>query len=235
MSHITLLAPSRGRPERLAAMVASAYDMAAQPDGIDVGVRIDTDDPRREAYQANPQRARYWLADGPRTTVPRALNELADTAHGEILMACADDVLFRTPGWDDIVRRAFTAWPDGLMVGYTNDGRDRDKVEHFFTTRRWVDVVGYFVRPEFEHFCVDQWIGEVAGANGRLVWLRNVVTEHMHFKYGKAGKDQTYADKRQADAQGLSTSERDQALYLALAGERAEDVRRISAAMRRAA
>jgi hypothetical protein len=157
----------------------------------------------------------------------KGIEFLHPKARGEILFAGTDNVLFRTDGWDIVVRNTFRAQPDGLLVAYANNGMGREKCEHFFTTRKWIDLLGYMVRVEFRHFCVDQWVEELATAINRIVFLRNVVVEHMHKKYGKAADDATYQMVRG----NTKTSELDNELYAQLADARAEGLARLKAAL----
>lgn len=198
---IALLCPSRGRPARFRAMVASAVDLATDPDRVVIYLAADRDDPAFREYEVefktdgkvipvvNEQKGR---------TGPALLNDLAYLADEEILFAVSDDILFRTQGWDEMLRKAFEAYPDRLLVAYTNDGRDRDKCTHFAVHRRWLDIAGGFTYPEFEHFCADTYVETIGKAIGRAVYLRELVTEHMHFRFGKSEQDETYASKRRS-------------------------------------
>lgn len=209
---ISLLCPSRARPHRLRAMIDSALATAAQPGMIEFLVYVDVDDPCTAEYRALWERyPMVFVIVGPQNSVPALLDELADFARGDLLMAASDDIAFRTNGWDDIARQAFEQYADRILVAYTNDGRDRDKVEHFLVSREWCEAVGCFMYPGFEHFCGDEFVERIGKAVGRTQFLRNLVTEHLHYKYGKADKDETYAAKRRENVSG-----RDQARLVKL-------------------
>lgn len=224
---ISVLIPTRGRPGRLRDAVQSALDTAARPQSVEVLARVDSQDPALAEYFAGSDAScrTFIVADCP--TYGQGIEFLREHAAGDILLAGGDDVLFRTDGWDEKVRHAFASCPDGLMVAYANNGRDREKCEHFFTTSRWISLLGYMVRTEFRHFCVDQWVEEMAKDVHRLVFLRDVVIEHMHRKYSKAADDDTYRMVRG----DTKTSEADNALYAELAGIRAGDIERLRKAV----
>lgn len=244
MRDIFILCPSRGRPERFVQMALSALATTRSTERLTFVLGLDWDDPDRGAYLDAIRRAGFGCAvvyDEMHKGVPAWLELLHDQAvigpdvmpeAGDLFMTGCDDVLFRTPGWDVLLDQAFDQWPDGLGICYTNDGRYRDKCEHWICTRRWAEVLGYMAWPEFEHFCADQWMEEVAKRIGRCRFLREVVTEHMHFKYGKAPRDATYDAKRGKGRDGRSMSDRDNALYAALASERDRAVEKLAAAMR---
>jgi hypothetical protein len=227
---ISVLIPTWGRPERLREAVQSAKATATDPAAVEVLVRVCHNDPRITGYVDAPHELAQVFHVGGHETYGKGIEFLQARAQGEILLAASDDVIFRTPGWDVIVRDAFEAYPDGLAVMYANNGLDREKCEHFFTTRRWVDAVGYMVWPEFRHFCVDQWVEELAVNVGRLRFLRQVVIEHMHRKYRKAPNDATYEAVRGA----TGTSDKDNQLYRERAGERERATARLRAIIERA-
>jgi hypothetical protein len=207
---IDILCPSRGRPHRFREMAESAIALASHPDRVSILLLVDHDDPELATYQALQLDRVRLIINRERMGCQGLLNTLAlHYSNGDLLMAGSDDIVFRTGAWDDAFDAAFEAVPDQLLVAYTNDGRDRDKCEHFVVSRRWVEIVGCFMWPRFEHFSGDGWVEDVARRVDRLKFLREVVTEHMHFKYQKAARDEGYASKRGADAEGRSMSDRD--------------------------
>lgn len=186
-------------------MTEGCLALAAHRASIEIIVHIDDDDPTAAEY-------REWcLSDeivwtmGKRKPVPNLMDQLASMARGNIIMAGSDDIAFRTRGWDKKVKAAFEARPDGFLVAYTNDGRGRQKCEHFFTTKRWVETVGYFMPDGLEHFAGDAWVEDIARRVGRLLYLPDVITEHRHFKYGKADFDATYQRTRLDNMAGRDT------------------------------
>jgi hypothetical protein len=227
---ISVLIPTYGRPERLAQVLTSIRNTVAGVQSVEVLVRVAMEDPRADEYadvelpaglRAHPLTLQGCKRFGAGIETLRKFTE------ADILMAASDDVLFRTPGWDLQVEAAFAAVPDRLLVAYGNDGRGRRKPEHPIVSRRWVDTLGYFMRTEFRHFCVDQWIQELAESVGRLQYLEHVVVEHMHAKYSKAAMDDTYAMVRG----NTRTSEADNALYATLAPQRAADLQKLKDAL----
>lgn len=228
---ISVLIPTYGRPERVRQAITSILNTADFPGRVEILVRVAAEDALAPDYMDNYARGVYRSAKVVKlagcANYGGGIEELQRLALGGILFAGSDDVLFCTHGWDVMVEDAFAVIGDGLMVAYANNGMSREKCEHFFTTRRWVNTVGYMVWREFRHFCVDQWVEELATGIGRLRFLRSVVVEHMHRKYRKAPNDATYEMVRGA----TRTSELDNVLYRARAAERAEALARLRAAL----
>lgn len=164
---------------------------------------VDDDDPQLQQY-------REWvetdptvkLIMGPRIILSETWNECAKKASGNIMWHGNDDVLFRSPAWDDQVRKAFDSQPDKVLLVHGRDGyHDENMSVLGFLHRRWVDEIGYFVPPYFVSDYNDQWLSEVADALGRRRFLPEVYTEHMHPNYGKGPMDQTHIERIQRHMQ----------------------------------
>lgn len=184
---ISILLPSRGRPGNVARMLVSLDETTAGD--YEVIVRLDDDDPTRDQYCWS---ARYLV--GPRITLSEYWNECWRVARGDIFMHAGDDIVFKTPGWDRIVRDAFP--PDGIALVHGDDlgGKGPEFGTHGFLHRAWTDAVGMFVPPHFASDFNDTWLNEVANQLGRRVYVP-IVTEHLHFGLGKGTLDLTHAER----------------------------------------
>lgn len=226
---ISILVPTWGRPGRLMDLVQSVLLTARREPGLtQIWVRVSHEDPSCAEYRwlADRENRVHWYFLEGCTGYAAGIEALRRVATGEIFFCGSDDSLFRTPGWDEIVERAFIAEP--FLVAYADNGLHREKCEQFFTTRRWVETVGWLMRPEYEHFCCDQDVESIARGVDCLQFLREVVVEHMHKKYGKAADDATYRRVRQDDP---DTNQRDLATFDRLAPDRAAAIARLKAAM----
>ena len=192
---ISLLVPSRGRPAGLLRMLQSAREHATHRRQIEAVVYLDEDD----AHNYLPFRER-WVRPvvGPRILLSETWNVCCREARGEILMHCGDDIVFRTPGWDAIVRETFALSQDKILLVHGDDvSPNTDALAtHGFLHRRWAETVGYFVPPLFSSDWNDVWLTEVADMLGRRVKVP-IVTEHMHYSFGKAERDQNTIEREE--------------------------------------
>lgn len=231
-----LICPSRERPQRFREMIESAFATAVRAQDVTVYGVLDADDLALSEYTKFDPSEVVLTVQGEREMLSRAFQSGADRAlrgGADVLMMCGDDVLFRTRGWDEKVRAAFPK--DGLALVYPADGNgnkglhDGDvRCNHWFVTRRWVEVVGCFCPTVFEHFCSDTVPERIAQLAGRMIYLPDVLVEHMHFKHLKSKRDATYAYARERDKAGRSMSDRDVARMADMApwiAERAAAVR----------
>jgi hypothetical protein len=222
---ISLLVPTRSRPQQVSELWSSAQEHASRPDEVELVLYIDDDDPN--PVDASNLLGRVQVVYGERIVLSEMWNECWRRALGDIFMHCGDDIRFRTSMWDLEVRNAFDRYPDGIVFVHGDDGYWGDKLgTHGFLSRRWTEVVGTFCPPYFSSDYNDAWFTDVARELGRKVYLPNVVTEHMHPAFGKGELDQTHRDR-------LERGQRDNVdqLYVELAPEREEWVRLLRAVL----
>lgn len=189
---ISLLLPTRQRPDNLKRLVDSINETASNPSDIELVTYIDDDD---WLYEALDLEIAWGRAGGPRTDSDGLVNLSAmwnrcyDACHGDIIMHCGDDIVFRTRGWDDIVRNAFDAVPDKILFTYGWDGiQPKTFGTHGFVHRRWIEAVGYWLPPLFSSDFNDCYLNDVAKLIGRHRFI-DIYTEHLHFCIGKAEQD----------------------------------------------
>lgn len=191
---ISILVPSRGRPNQLHRLTDSIYQTADNCDDLEIITYVDDDDPEGLEYLELPDLR--LLIHGPRILLSEAWNECWRQSQGNILMHCGDDIIFRTKSWDQKVKAAFAEYPDNIVFVHGNDGSDKGTWfgTHGFIHRDWADMVGYFVPPFFASDYNDKWLNDVAESLGRKRYV-DILTEHMHPAFGKGEWDQTHKER----------------------------------------
>jgi Glycosyl transferase family 2 len=223
---ISVLCPTRNRPENVARMAGSAWSAAAEPDGVELVFYEDDDAPGSVPHSLAVVDG-VTVVTGPRTMFSAMWNKCMARASGDIFMVCGDDIVFRTTGWDTAVLDAFARYPDGIALVYGDDLIHGAKLaSHAFAHRNWTDATGYLTPPYFPSDYCDAWLYDVAEMIGRLVFLPGVVTEHLHPVAGKAAWDQTHRDRLARHARANPA-----ALYASLLGQRADDAAKLRAVM----
>jgi hypothetical protein len=188
---ISVLCPSRGRPESLCRSVDSLLGLAADPGTVRVLVAADPDDDstlidadRKMGNKASvhlmPERFGY-------SQLHRYYNYLAGIAAGEWLMVWNDDALMLTRGWDEIVhaQQPGALW---LTANHAPGG-------NFFPVfpAAWARAWGHVALVAN----IDVWIQEVAARAGRM-WKIPVEVFHDRFDVtgNEANDDATYREGR---------------------------------------
>lgn len=196
---ISILVPTKARPNLLRQLHDSAAETASGKMGFEIIAYIDEDE---SAYIEELMAPLTYLAlfrAREKVNLSEMWNRCWELATGEIGMLCGDDIVFRTQGWDDMVREAFAQYPDRIAYVYGRDGaHDESLGTHGFLHRNWTDAVGYFVPPYFESGYNDVWLTEIAETIGRRVYLPDLYTEHMHPELGKREPDSVYHERVEA-------------------------------------
>jgi len=181
---ISVLLPSRGRPESLTDSIGSLRVMADDPSRLEILVAADPDD-LSTVKAAEQSRARYWVAP-TRYGYHRLheyMNHLASLAAGEWLLLWNDDARMLTPGWDSRVEEADRGvlWPthnDSPMLNIF-------PIVH----RSLVEALGHF---SLSPHC-DSWVQDVATAVGAH---HRIDVDIRHDRHDLTGghNDQTWRD-----------------------------------------
>lgn len=190
---ISILLPSRGRPEALKESVASLRTHAHQPVLVDVLVAADPDDPITVAA-ARQCDAAVWVAPVRYgySALHEYVNVLASMASSDWLLLWNDDARMLAPGWDERVAEAPAGvlWPRHNGSPYLNVF----PVVH----RSVVETLGHF---SLSPHC-DSWMQDVATA-ARIHHKINVEVLHDRCDLTGGHDDQTYRDAQA----GYRTSE----------------------------
>jgi len=177
---ISLLCPTRGRPDRAMAFLRSVWDTQHNDNEIVFG--LQKDDPRLGDYPKEiTDRA---IVFEPSTTV-YYWNEMAAWSKGDLLTLIADDVIMQTPGWDTTFEAVRARHPDGMYLITTQDGRGVGHAPahlptpHPTITREWHDALGYFTFPGLFHYYADTWNSKIAQSVGRQVNMYDIEWTHI--------------------------------------------------------
>lgn len=200
---------------------------------VSVYFYCDEDDPKEPEYKVAH-------ITGPDFLFAMKCHILALKCDGDILMMCGDDAVFRTRGWDNVLRGCYEKWPDGIWCAsfwdgtpgkILNDGTWKITHPHPAIGRGAFEVLGYLANPMFQHFCTDPWLTSMFEEIGRFEYFRNVRVDHR-----RAGvvigveKDETF---RKIRPLGQSTvSMRDRTVMKLLERYRKHDVELLKSAMK---
>lgn len=167
-------------------MVASARAMASGP--VRIVVAVDDDDPTLPQYEMGLPAE---LMVVPHHGYTGTLNAVGSSAWDDysILGAFGDDVLFRSPNWDEIVQRTLQtpgiAYGDDLIHG-------KNHPSAVFMSSSIAKALGWLALPATSHQWADDGWKRLGQETGLLRFMPDVIVEHMHPGVGKAEWDDTY-------------------------------------------
>lgn len=222
-----VLCPSRGRPERARAAMESARDTASDPSSYRYLVLVDWDDPTFAGYVDQGLDIMGVEAGGYVSALNQAALVYADTE--DIIGAYQDDLLFRTPGWDDRVRETLAtpgiAYGDDLLQGEWHPTA-------IFMSTAIIRALGWIALPTLRHQWADDVWKALGNAAGCLRFMPDVVIEHLHPAAHKAPMDAGYERVfgENSGAQEQATSDYN-ACQDWLSGAMASDVAKVRAVL----
>jgi hypothetical protein len=181
---ISILTPTRGRPENVKRLVDSVFATAKNPGEVEILFYVDSDD---ESFPEELQSENVRLIRGPRLWISVIQNILYANCRGKIIMYAGDDLVFKTAFWDEKVSDAMNQYSDKLALVYANDlaTYGESLATHGFVHREWIETVGVFLAPGRGSLS-DLWLTEVARKLGRLHYLDDVHIAHVHYRQGEA-------------------------------------------------
>jgi hypothetical protein len=188
---ISILLPSRGRPEKLRTVITAIADTVAHPKKIEVIIRIDDDDPADYDF-GMPKFCRLSTGPRPESKVA-AYNAAYRLAKGDILMPLGDDSIFVSKSWDEIIKKEFADRPDGILLLYGQDGVQNEKLAtHYIISRKMADALGYFSPPMFKGYFGDNFMMDLAQRIGRIKYNSKIAIDHQAAHVGKGKQDETF-------------------------------------------
>ena len=181
---ISILTPTRQRPNRLSEFIMSVYQHTEEKNRVEMLMYVDRDDPTKDQYMDFFVHCQtefkdflriHFVFDEPKS-VSKSWNDLYERSVGDIIIMGNDDLLY-------------CMWMD--------DRINRDKHCAFpIVSRKWRETLGYFTPGVFHFGYNDTWVFDIDQKINRCRFLGGVVAEHMHFASQKAPYDETYARNR---------------------------------------
>ena len=198
---ISLICPSRGRPQKAIRLLENLFEKSTNPEDIEFVFVFDDDDYENiqkiitsETYQKYSTNIKVVVTKRGDFIFSQLYNIGFDVTSNPIVGLVADDVVPRTDNWDEIVKNKFEEFPDHIFLLATDDRNDSPFATHFFTSRRAVEIMGFIQPPFFVADFGDKWVTEVFRAISRYHKTTEIVFEHMHYVRGKSPKDSTYEE-----------------------------------------
>lgn len=194
MTALAVIVPTRGRPGN-AARLAAAFRETDALDAVAVFV-ADEDDPELPVYRElleSGRISRLMTVAGNGRGMCSALNYAA-RRYAELYEAVGfmgDDHLPRTVNWDDRILEALDSLQPRIVYG--NDLLQGPNLPTaVFMQSRMVRAMGCMAPSVMRHLYLDNFWKHLGEQLGGLVYLDDVIIEHLHPVNGKAEWDERY-------------------------------------------
>lgn len=202
---LAVIVPTRGRPAN-AARLAQAFRQSDALNALPVFV-ADSDDPELPGYKELLEKGlipRLMVSPYGGSGMCAALNYAA-VRYSELYEAIGfmgDDHLPRTAGWDGRVLDALDSLQPRVVYG--NDLlQGANLPTAVFLQSRLIQAMHLMAPSVMRHLYLDNFWKELGEQLGGLVYLDDVIIEHLHPVNGKAPWDERYA--------AVNSNEQDQA------------------------
>ncbi len=220
---ISIVLPSRGRPERLSQLLESILSTSDDLSRIEVVVLLDDDDEMNYTRRTFGELNCHFFLGQPGRTMGQLNQECVSRANGEVIFFSNDDVIFRTSSWDTRLLREVSAQPSSIYLMYPNDIFKGPKLCTFPILNRELLLKYPEILPrQYLGAFMDLHIMDIFKAyysGSSIKYLDKIVCEHVHYRTNTALLDTTYT---QRDRFG------DDGHFIELATERARIVSQLS-------
>jgi len=199
MIKITLVAPTRNRPDDLKRFLESIKATTLNPENIEILFYVDDDDhvtlPLINPLQAlySDYNLRFVIGKRSDHFSKDYYNFLAKQAQGRWVMAINDDSVFMTQDWDRIIdykmSKAAAEVKDDILLGIVQDGMKRTGAEKInptmscwlLSSKEYVNLTGGLLLEEIYTWGGDYWLGRVfckVQYGKRKVYIMDVFIDH---------------------------------------------------------
>lgn len=182
---LSLIVPTRGRPDPLRRFLDSLAATTSHPAKLEVILVIDHDDP--ESHSISHPRLPIRHIVGPPGRTMGELNVAGfEASVGAFVMLLNDDVVVQTRGWDAVLLRAASRFPDQIVLVHVNDTLMREHLCTFpLLSRRFCEIVGGICPTTYRRYRIDDHIEDIfnllaALGERRTVYLPDVIFEHRN-------------------------------------------------------
>ena len=195
---IAVILPTRGRPEKAREAVDSILETRRLPD-TRVIVVLDEGDANLGHYRSLFEDTELVACSG--NMIERTNIAAMVAVEGvDILGWMADDNRMRTPGWDECVTVALeTHLFANLNDQFWSEMFPNDKPVNTYIRSSVVKALGWFANPHERHHYMDDTWRMLGISTDSMVYLRDVICEHMHPTAQKGERDVGYDYTDSAD------------------------------------
>lgn len=107
-------------------------------------------------------------------------NDIYPHARYDIIGFFGDDVLFKTPRWDNLVIQEFDKDPVQLVYGNDVHIQKGECATLFFTHKIVHQEFGYYLYPPFRRWYMDTFMDHVFRTANKINYLPELILEHIH-------------------------------------------------------
>lgn len=200
---ISLLMPTRGRPLLVNRFLKSLKKLTCNQMRIEVIIYVDDDD--YESHSISSSDLNIKVIIGPRKTMGAYNTECYEKATGDVIILVNDDMVIQTKNWDLKIDDLHNSIEDQIYLAYGNDlFKGKDLCAFPILSKKTCELLKRPYPIEYRGAFIDTHLFDIfkrlekVGVN-RTFYMEDLIFEHMHYRLGKAEKDQTYVKRGRFD------------------------------------
>lgn len=193
MSLISILHPSRSRPEKSFATIQHWFGLRSRSVDIELIISLDSDDPKLARYHQLYSDSVAKIIENHNRSAVDAINNAAKFATGDIFIVVSDDT---SPinNFDELILKEVQGKTNWILK--TQDGIQDWIITNPILDRIYYNRFGYVYYPEYLHQFCDTHLTAVADLTGRKLTSK-LMFKHNHYSVTKEAPD---AVNKKADA-----------------------------------
>lgn len=199
MFEISLLFPSRNRPqqakETLDKWMANAKDLSK----IEIIISLDTSDKYLKLYKRLLGQSGVMISVNNNKSAIEAINRSAKISTGRIIVQIAEDFNEPPKYWDELILKEVEGKEDFVLK--TKDGIQPYIVTLPIMDRTYYNRFGYIYEPGYNHLWCDSELFCVSWMMDKLI-MSDLMIKHNHYSTGKTKKDRVNIKNNSSWKQG---------------------------------
>lgn len=173
---LTLCIASRGRPLDLLRVIEETDRRIANPYNTIISVALDKDDDSIPVVLPVTRSHLVWSVAAREDSLGEKYNRCAENARADVYVLGADDNVFVTDGWDDLIRARMMEFSDSF--GFVYFGRlDGTLPTQMAIPSQLIEAQGALFPTYWPFWFHDTWTDEIAHKTGRILWADIAVEE----------------------------------------------------------
>lgn len=200
---VSLLLPTRGRPKLAVRLLQSVVDTSAFPESVEIVIYADEDD--KASHDIDCEGLKTIRIIGPRKSMGDYNSECLAASSGSVIVLVNDDMVIRTPSWDEKIRELDNRIEDKIYLAYGNDLLKKRNLCAFpILSKRTCQILQQPYHSAYRGAFIDYHLMDIfkrlehAGIS-RIYYLEDVIFEHLHYRNRKAEFDETYKARGRFD------------------------------------
>ena len=195
LMRISILVPSRERPNRFKTFVDSVLNNSKNVNNISIYCYLDSDDPTLSKYEQFSENVKYIIGDP--ISISKSWNIIAEKAYqdgNDVFMMGNDDQVYHTKYWDEILLNHMSKLPHRYFCIWFKDGIQNNRLATFpILTKNWYELLDNRFTPGIFNYCFnDTWIFDIAQRAKVCYYIDEVFVEHQHALTDKKYHDRIY-------------------------------------------